>query len=341
LYGAIAYFLVTAIALLGLLNGGPYLLASLFHLALLSIALLLATGYYAWALFFQLKILCVLCLMDYLVNLSIASVTFWSCWKVKPPMGAILAWDLRSCLGTRKGILQTTLMLILLVTLGLMVIRLEHWYYLFARDFHLVIEGKVSRIDTPWVQTFPTMGAEDAPIQVVSFGDYQCPYCGLMKMNWNEIMATYPRLIRMTAVEHPLNSDCNALAANNTTHALGCRAAYLALEVLDKKGEVPFWMIHDDLYRYGEELTPEMLTDMGKNYGLTQEEMDQVWQKSTSRNGLDKHLRIAQVLNFPGLPTSLLNGMQIQGYVKNWALLKMIEAELARKGLALKDYQVE
>ncbi len=339
LYGAVAYFLVAAIAGLGLFNGGPYLLASLFHLALMSVALIGATGYFAWALFFQVKTLCVLCLSDYAVNLSIAALTFRACWKVRPPFQSLVRWDFRSMFGSRKGFTQTVVMLVLIGILGGVVIHVEHWYYFFSRDFDKVLSNKIARVDTPWARTFPTVGPEDAPIQVISFGDYECPFCDVMKITWNEIMNEYPGLIRMTAVLHPLNRDCNFLAVDNTSHAFACRAAYLALEVLEKKGDKAFWSIHDELYRNGQNLSNELLTEMGTRYGLTPEELEAVWAKSTARDGLKKHLQIADVLAFPGLPNNVVNGIQVQGYVEKWALMKMLKAEIDRKGLKLRDFK--
>lgn len=339
LYGAVTYFLVAAIAVLGLFNGGPYLLGSIFHLALMSVALLGATGYFAWALFFQVKTLCVLCLSDYAVNLSIAAVTLRACWKLRPPYRSLLRWDLRSIFGTRKGVIQTITMVVLFGVLAGVVVHFEHWYYLFSRGFDEILTNKVERIDTPWVKAFPTMGSEDAPIQVVSFGDYECPFCDVMKVTWNEIMKDYPGLIRMTAVEHPLNSDCNFMAMSNTGHPFACRATYLALEVQAKKGDEAFWSIHNYLYLNGQNLSDELLTDLGTKFGLSAEELEAVWTKSTSVTGIDKHLRIAMVLDFPGLPHNVINGFQIQGYVEKWALIKMLEAELDRKGLKLRDFR--
>ena len=339
LYGAVAYFLVAALAALGLFNGGPYLLSSLFHLALISVALLGATGYFAWALFFQVKTLCVLCISDYVVNLLIVAFTSYACWKLRPPFLSLLRWDFRSIFGTRKGFIQAVVMVVLIGILGAVVIRFEHWFYFFSRGFERVLTNEVGRIDTPWVHAFPTIGPEDAPIQVISFGDYECPFCDVMKVSWNEIMNGYPGLIRMTSVVHPLNSDCNHLAIDNTSHAHACRAAYLALEVLAKKGEEAFWSINDELYANGQRLSDELLTEMGTRYGLTPEELEAVWTKSKSREGLKKALQIADVLGFPGLPTNVLNGIQIQGYVEKWALMKMIKAELARKGHKLSDFR--
>lgn len=339
LYGAVAYFLVAAIAALGLYNGGPYLLGSIFHLALMSFALLGATVYFAWALFFQVKTLCVLCLSDYVVNLSIATLTFRACWKLRPPFRSLIRWDLRSMFGTRQGFVKTLVMVALLGVLAGVVVHFEHWYYLFSRGFDEILTDKVERIDTPWAQAFPTMGPADAPIQIVSFGDYECPFCDLMKVTWNEIMQNYPGLIRMTAVEHPLNKDCNFMAMSNTAHPFACRATYLALEVLAKKGDEAFWAIHDELYLNGQNLSDELLNALATKYGLTSEDLKEVWQKSSSYTGIDRHLRIAMVLDFPGLPHNIINGIQIQGYVEKWAVMRFIEAELDRRGLKLRDFR--
>lgn len=338
-YGAVAYFLAAAMAIVGLINGGPYLLASLFHLALFSIPLLLATLYFAWALFFVVQTICVLCVGDYLVNLGIIGTTWWACWRLKPPFSSLFNWDVKSLFGTRKGQIQTSLMVILLVILGAMVIRFEHWYYMHMRGFHLILENKVTRIDTPWTQAFPSQGSIDAPIQVVSFGDYECPFCDMMKESWNRLMEKYPALIRMTAIEYPLNSDCNPAAANNTNHPMACRATALALYVLHTHGDEAFWNIHGEIYKNGQKLTPELLHDLGKQAGLSDEELLTIEQEPAHPKGLENHLRIAQVLDFPGLPMTILNGIRIQGYVEEWALMKIIKAELAKKDLSPGDFR--
>lgn len=338
-YGAVAYFLATSMAVVGLINGGPYLLASLFHLALFSVPLLLATAYFAWALFFVVQTVCVLCVGDYLINLSIAGTTAYACWRLKPPYKSLFAWDMKSLFGTAKGRFQTVLMVVLLIILGAMVVRFEHWYYMRMRGFHLILENKINRIDTPWTQAFPTRGPVDAPIQVVSFGDYECPFCDMMKETWNHLLEKYPSLIRMTAVEYPLNSDCNPAAANNTNHPMACRATSLALYVLQAQGDEAFWRVHGEIYKMGQKLTPELLREIGRRAGLTEEQMKAAEEQAAHPKGLDNHLRIAHVLDFPGLPMTLLNGIRIQGYVEEWALVKIIKAELASKGLTLGDYK--
>lgn len=339
LYGGVAYFLVAAIALVGLLNGGPYVLASLFHLALLSIPLLIATLYFGWALFFQVKTLCVLCVTDYLINLAAMVVVWRACWKLRPPYLSLLRWDIRSMFGTAKDAGRTLLMVVLLVILGFMVVRVEHWYYLFKRGFNQVLSGEVERLDTPWATRFPTKGPENAPIQVVMFGDYECPFCGMMKYTWNKVMEEYPDLVRFTSVAHPMNSDCNPMSANNTNHPFACKAAQLAKFVLQKKGPEAFWRISDNLYWAGQGFSEEVLVGFGMQEGLVEDDFHEIWRRSKTQEGLELDFRIAKALGLAGLPGTLLNGIYIQGYVEEWALYKMIDAELERKGLSRKSFR--
>jgi uncharacterized membrane protein/protein-disulfide isomerase len=339
IYGAVAYFLVAAMALLGLANGGPYALASLFHLGLIAFPLLAATGYFSWALFTQVKTICILCVTDYLINLSIIILSWRACWKLRLPYRPLVAWDFRELFGTLKNIARTVLMVALLVVLGFLIIRVEHWYYLHTHKFDLVLENKVNRIDTPWVRSFPTTGPADAPIQVVIFGDYECPYCRMMKVVWAHIQKEYPDLVRMTAIAHPMNTDCNPMSLNNTSHPFACKAADLAIAVYTKKGNDTFWKIHNDLYRLGHDMSDESLKELGKLAGLSDEDLDEVWRKSRTREGLDLYLRIATVVDLPALPGTVINGVVVDGFIEEWALLKIIQAELGRKGLRLKDFR--
>jgi len=338
-YGGVCYFLVAAIAVLGLVNRGPFIPASLFHLGLFSFLLTGATGYFAWALFTQVKTLCILCIGDYTVNLSIAGVSWYGCWKQNLPYRSLIRWDLREAFGTPKNVFRTALMVVLFVVLGFVVVHQEKRYYLFQRGLTRAIDGTLPRIATPWARAFPTEGPDDAPIQVVMFGDYSCPYCGMMKRVVNEIMNEYPGLIRLTAIAAPSNSDCSTLAPNNTGHPFACQSVYLSLEILKKKGLDTFWQVHDDLYKIGPAINQSAVLDLGRKYGLTKKELDGILKKSKSPKGLELYNQTAKVVGVGVLPMILLDGFKIAGYNEKWAVLRIIEAELKRKGLRLSDFK--
>lgn len=339
LFGAVAYFLVAAIALLALMNGGPHLPAAIFHLALFSIPLLGATGYFAWALFTQVKTICILCVGDYTVNLLIAGLSWWGYFAIRPRVKPILEWDLRSTFGSIPAAGRTIVLTVLILVLGAVVVRAERRYYLFKMKLDTVIADKVQRVATPWAAKFPAKGPADAPIQVIVFGDHECPYCGIMKNTLSEVMDEYPGLIRYATVAFPLNSDCNGAATSNTSHQFACQAAHLGLEVLAKKGEESYWKIHDALYLYGLALNDETIEGLATEYGLSPEDLEQVRARSKSTESFALNVKAAELVQLGGLPTVVMNGVVIDGYVEDWAFLKVIEAELERAGLDLESFR--
>lgn len=339
LYGIVTYFLVTAIAILGLANRGPYLLASLFHLSLFGILLMGATFYFAWALVFKVKTLCVLCIADYVVNLFTAGVAWYACLKLRLPYRSLVRWDARSLWGTPRNVFRTAVLGILFVILGFVFNNQEKRIYLIRMGLHHVVNGTADSLPTPWAARFPSTGPADAPIHVISFGDYQCPFCGLTKKNWNEIMEEYPGLVRMTAIHTPSNSDCSNSPVDPSHHPFACQATYLSLAILEKKGEEAFWAIHDELYDVGTQLDQMTLLSIGRNHGLSDKELDEVLRKSKSKDGLEFQIRSSGLVGVGVLPYTLINGFRIIGYSEDWALLRIIEAELERKGLDLEDYE--
>jgi cyclophilin family peptidyl-prolyl cis-trans isomerase/protein-disulfide isomerase len=77
-------------------------------------------------------------------------------------------------------------------------------------------------------------GAANAPVTIVEFSDYQCPYCALLAAVLKQIRLTHPQDVRFVFVNTPLSShDKDALAT-------------LAVEAADLQGK--FWEMHDLLY---------------------------------------------------------------------------------------------
>ena len=80
------------------------------------------------------------------------------------------------------------------------------------------------------------------------------------------------------------------------------------------------------------------LLTIGRNHGLSDKELDEVLKKSKSKEGLEFQTRSTELVGVGVLPFTLLNGFRITGYSEKWALLRIIEAELKRKDLALEDF---
>ncbi len=79
-----------------------------------------------------------------------------------------------------------------------------------------------------------TTGPTDAPVTIVVFSDYQCPYCALLAAVLKQIRLTHPDDVRLVYVNTPLSSrDKDALATQ-------------AVEAADLQGK--FWEMHDLLF---------------------------------------------------------------------------------------------
>ena len=77
-------------------------------------------------------------------------------------------------------------------------------------------------------------GPADAPVTIVVFSDYQCPYCALLAAVLKQIRLTHPDDVRLVYVNTPLSSrDKDALATQ-------------AVEAADLQGK--FWEMHDLLF---------------------------------------------------------------------------------------------
>ena len=99
---------------------------------------------------------------------------------------------------------------------------------------------------------FPSIGPANAPIVIVEFSDYQCPYC----TQWHDttykpLMAAYPGKIRLVYRNYPLPFHQNALMAAEAALCAGDQNAY--------------WQYHDALFSHNDQLNNQAGTTLGED----------------------------------------------------------------------------
>ena len=93
-------------------------------------------------------------------------------------------------------------------------------------------EPRVYKIET---KGYPSLGPANAPIEIVEFSDYQCPYCYRWHVQvYNELLAAYPGKIRFVYRNFPLSFHQNAFASAEAALCAGDQNAY--------------WKLHDVLF---------------------------------------------------------------------------------------------
>ena len=165
-------------------------------------------------------------------------------------------------------------------------------------------------------------GPEDAPVTLVKYGDYECPYCGELHPVLNELQERVGERVRFVFRHFPLDS----------AHPRARRAA-LAAEAAASQGR--FWEVHDLLYENQDDLGEDDLTRHATELGLAlrrfEEDLandDHAWRIEEDRLGGER-------AGVAGTPALFLNGIRYEGPVDLDGLLAAIEDAAGGNGSSL------
>ena len=143
-------------------------------------------------------------------------------------------------------------------------------------------------------------GAEDAPVTLVEYGDYQCPYCGQAEVVIRELLVSFGDDLRYVWRHLPLNDvHTNAQLAAEAAEAAGTQGA--------------FWDMHDKLLAHQDELEPRDLDGYAKELGL---DMHRFWEELRRHEHADRiaeDVGTADASGVAGTPTFFINGKRHYG----------------------------
>jgi diadenylate cyclase len=155
-------------------------------------------------------------------------------------------------------------------------------------------------------------GPEGAPVTLVKYGDYECPYCGQLHLVLEELRERAGESVRFVFRHFPLDS----------AHPRARRAA-LAAEAAASQGH--FWEMHDLLYEHQDELGDEDLgryaTELGLDPGRFEEDLgndDHAWRIEEDRLGGER-------AGVGGTPALFVNGVRYSGPMDLDGLLAAVE----------------
>src|SRR6185369_15130925 len=83
----------------------------------------------------------------------------------------------------------------------------------------------------------PMQGKKDAPVTIIEFSDFQCPYCKRVEDSLKKVKETYPDKVRLVWKHEPL-----------PFHPRAQPSAELSMEAKAEKGDAGFWAAHDKLF---------------------------------------------------------------------------------------------
>ena len=143
-------------------------------------------------------------------------------------------------------------------------------------------------------------GAEDAPVTLVEYGDYECPYCGQAEIAIRELLSSFGDDLRYVWRHLPLNDvHANAQMAAEAAEAAAAQDA--------------FWPMHDALLTHQDELTPKDLGRYAEELGL---DVERFWEDVRRRRGAERiaeDVGSADASGVAGTPSFFINGRRHQG----------------------------
>ena len=162
----------------------------------------------------------------------------------------------------------------------------------------------------------PSIGQEDAPITMVEFSDYQCPYCeAWYQQVFDQLLANYPGKIRFVYRDLPLPSHSEAIPAAEAADCAGEQGDY--------------WKFHDALfsgkYSLGRAAYEQYAADLGLDAAAFTTCLDDHRYKTEVRADAND----AAALGLTGTPSFVINGRVVVGALPYADFKAIIDEELA------------
>jgi protein-disulfide isomerase len=163
----------------------------------------------------------------------------------------------------------------------------------------------------------PARGNEHAPVTIVEFGDFQCPFCRQEETVLNTVLGRHPDDVRLVFRELPLTGiHPNALGA--------AQAAVCA----DRQGK--FWAMHNAMYGDQNALSQSALVDTARRIGLDPERFSACLADSETAKAVERDAKAADELNIDETPYFIINGRPLHGSVPVDQLEAVVSDELHR-----------
>lgn len=168
----------------------------------------------------------------------------------------------------------------------------------------------------------PTLGSAQAPVTVVLFTDFECPYCKRVEATLHSLKKKYsPEQVRWVFKHRPLDF-----------HPRARLASLLTASIYEKKGSEAFFAAADDVFVSAPDLSDATLLAIGKKHGLTQDEAKRALagQDPAANARLKQDRELALLTQAEGTPHFFINGKRLSGARPAAHFEALIRHELGR-----------
>ncbi len=165
------------------------------------------------------------------------------------------------------------------------------------------------------VGTSAVKGEANAPVTIILFDDFQCPYCAKLVPTLNQVLAAYPKQVKVVFKHFPLSM-----------HKFAQKAAVASLAA---RNQGKFWPLHDQLFANYNKLNDAKIRELAEAVGLDMARFDQDIANPALLQEVNNDMQLGVEAGVRGTPAAYINGRQLKDRsIKGFK--QMIDAELGK-----------
>jgi protein-disulfide isomerase len=175
---------------------------------------------------------------------------------------------------------------------------------------------QVSEIFNIEIGQSPIIGNKNAPVHVIAFLDYQCPYCANIYPSLQQLVEKYPEKANLIIKHFPLRMHPYAEKA-----ALAC----LAAEKQNKYKEVS-----EIYFKNFKNLNDETIKTLAQQVGVNIDKFNKDREDESLKKIINEDMNLSRKIGIRGVPAVFINGKAVKNRSIE-ALSQMVEQELKKK----------
>ncbi|MEK7282280.1 MAG: thioredoxin domain-containing protein [Acidobacteriota bacterium] len=143
----------------------------------------------------------------------------------------------------------------------------------------------------------PARGPKDAPVVLVEFSDFQCPYCAGLQSTLDQVLKAFPKEVKLVFKQFPLNIHQYA------------RQAAVASMAANAQGK--FWPLHDRMFQNFSAINEENIKKWAREAGLNPAEFEKAMQSGKHESQVQKDIADGAAARVLGTPSLFINGKRV------------------------------
>ncbi len=156
-----------------------------------------------------------------------------------------------------------------------------------------------NKVYTLPVGTSPVRGPAGAKVSIVTFEDFQCPFCGQAAQLIDGVLQQYPDGVNLVFKQLPLTQ----------IHPFALNAAKASIAA-QRQGK--FWEMHDVLFKNMRMLQPEKVQAYAQEIGLDMARFEKDMASPDLDTQIKEDMTLAQAVGVRGTPTIFVGGKLLQ-----------------------------